>query len=87
VRIKVGSINRRVIVVSASSLTNDEPARAILPVTWAVKMPNKIMKFLGIADFSRMATLPWVNVLIPFRFSLSFDFVTFIGFAVIYADG
>jgi xanthine permease XanP len=39
---------------------------------------------LGIADFSRMATLPLVNIPIPFRFGLSFDLVTFIGFAVIY---
>jgi xanthine permease XanP len=39
---------------------------------------------LGIADFSRMATLPLINVPIPFRFGLSFDFLTFIGFAVIY---
>jgi xanthine permease XanP len=40
--------------------------------------------FLGVADFSRMATLPLINIPIPFRFGLSFDFVTFIGFAVIY---
>ncbi len=40
--------------------------------------------FLGIADFSRMSSLPLVNVPIPFRFGLGFDFVTFIGFAVIY---
>lgn len=40
--------------------------------------------FLGVADFSRMSTLPLVNIPIPFRFGLSFDFVTFIGFAVIY---
>jgi xanthine permease XanP len=40
--------------------------------------------FLGIADFSRMSTLPLVNIPIPFRFGLSFDLVTFIGFAVIY---
>jgi hypothetical protein len=30
-------------VVSVSELTNEEPARAIFPVTWAVNMPNKIM--------------------------------------------
>lgn len=40
--------------------------------------------FLGVADFSRMSTLPLVNVPIPFRFGLDFNFVTFIGFAVIY---
>jgi xanthine permease XanP len=40
--------------------------------------------FLGVADFSRMATLPLINIPIPFRFGLSFDFVTFIGFAIIY---
>jgi xanthine permease XanP len=40
--------------------------------------------FLGIADFSRMATLPLINLPIPFRFGLSFDLVTFIGFAIIY---
>lgn len=40
--------------------------------------------FLGIADFSKMSTLPLINVPIPFRFGLDFNFVTFIGFAVIY---
>jgi xanthine permease XanP len=40
--------------------------------------------FLGIADFSKMSSLPLVNIPIPFRFGLSFDLVTFIGFAVIY---
>jgi xanthine permease XanP len=39
---------------------------------------------LGIADFSKMSTLPIVNIPIPFRFGLDFDLVTFIGFAVIY---
>jgi xanthine permease XanP len=40
--------------------------------------------FLGIADFSKMSTLPLVNIPIPFRFGLDLNFVTFIGFAVIY---
>ena len=40
--------------------------------------------FLGVADFSRMATLPLINVPIPFRFGLDFDIVTFISFAIIY---
>jgi len=40
--------------------------------------------FLGIADFSKMSTLPLVNVPIPFHFGLDFNFFTFIGFAVIY---
>lgn len=40
--------------------------------------------FLGVADFSRISTLPLVNIPVPLRFGLSFDFVTFIGFAVIY---
>ncbi len=40
--------------------------------------------FLGVADFSRMATLPLINVPIPFRFGLDFNIVTFISFAIIY---
>ena len=36
--------------------------------------------FLGVADFSRMATLPLINVPIPFRFGLDFNIVTFISF-------
>lgn len=40
--------------------------------------------FLGIADFSKLSTLPLVNLPIPFRFGMSFDLVTFISFAVIY---
>jgi xanthine permease XanP len=40
--------------------------------------------FLGVADFSKMATLPLVNIPIPFRFGLDFNFVTFISFAIIY---
>jgi xanthine permease XanP len=40
--------------------------------------------FLGVADFSKMSTLPLINIPIPFRFGLDFNFVTFIGFAVIY---
>ena len=39
---------------------------------------------LGIADFSKLSSLPLVNVPIPFRFGLGFDLVTFIGFTVIY---
>jgi xanthine permease XanP len=39
---------------------------------------------LGVADFSKMGTLPLINFPIPFRFGLGFDFVTFISFAVIY---
>ncbi len=40
--------------------------------------------FLGIADFSRMSTLPLINIPIPFRFGLDFNFVTFISFVIIY---
>lgn len=40
--------------------------------------------FLGVADFSKLGTLPLVNVPIPFRFGLDFNFVTFISFAIIY---
>ena len=40
--------------------------------------------FLGIADFSKLGTLPLVNIPIPFRFGLDFNFVTFISFAIIY---
>lgn len=40
--------------------------------------------FLGIADFSKLGTLPLVNIPIPFRFGLDFNFVTFLAFAVIY---
>lgn len=40
--------------------------------------------FLGIADFSKLSTLPLINLPIPFRFGLGFDLVTFISFAVIY---
>lgn len=40
--------------------------------------------FLGITDFSGMATLPLINIPMPFRFGLAFDFTTFIGFAVVY---
>jgi xanthine permease XanP len=43
-----------------------------------------ISLFLGVADFSKMATLPLVNIPIPFRFGLDFNFVTFISFAIIY---
>ena len=39
---------------------------------------------LGVADFSKMGTLPLINFPIPFRFGLGFDFVTFISFAIIY---
>lgn len=39
---------------------------------------------LGIADFSAMKTLPLINIPIPFRFGLDFNFVTFISFAIIY---
>lgn len=43
-----------------------------------------ISTFLGIADFSKLGTLPVLNIPIPFRFGLSFDFATFISFAIIY---
>ena len=39
---------------------------------------------LGIADFSKLGTLPLVNLPIPFRFGLDFNIVTFISFAIIY---
>ena len=40
--------------------------------------------FLGIADFSKLSSLPLVNIPIPFRFGLDFNIVTFISFAIIY---
>lgn len=40
--------------------------------------------FLGVADFSKLSTLPIVNIPIPFRFGLDFNVVTFISFAIIY---
>lgn len=43
-----------------------------------------ISMILGVADFSRMATLPLINIPIPFRFGLDFNFITFISFAIIY---
>lgn len=43
-----------------------------------------ISMFLGVADFSRMATLPLINFPIPFRFGLEFNFIAFISFAIIY---
>ncbi len=39
---------------------------------------------LGIADFSKLSTLPILNVPIPFRFGLAFDFATFVSFVIIY---
>ncbi len=39
---------------------------------------------LGVADFSKLSTLPLVNVPLPFRFGLDFNFITFISFAIIY---
>ena len=42
--INTGIMSRRVRVDSSSSSTNEAPAKAMLPVTWAVKMPNKMMK-------------------------------------------
>jgi hypothetical protein len=41
---KVGNISSRVIVVSVSELTKEDPAKAILPVTWAVNTPNRMIK-------------------------------------------
>jgi xanthine permease XanP len=43
-----------------------------------------ISTFLGITDFSKLGSLPIVNIPIPFRFGLAFDFVTFVSFAIIY---
>src|SRR5919202_1761933 len=43
-----------------------------------------VSAFLGIADFSKLGALPILNVPIPFRFGLSFDFATFVSFAIIY---
>lgn len=40
--------------------------------------------FLGIVDFSRLASLPPINIPIPFHFGLAFDLATFIPFAVLY---
>ncbi len=39
---------------------------------------------LGIADFSKLGTLPLVNLPIPFRFGLDFNLASFISFAIIY---
>ncbi len=39
---------------------------------------------LGITDFSKLGTLPLLNIPIPFRFGLAFDLTTFISFAIIY---
>jgi xanthine permease XanP len=39
---------------------------------------------LGMADFSQMSTLPWINIPMPFRFGFDFNLVTFIGFIVVY---
>jgi xanthine permease XanP len=43
-----------------------------------------ISLFLGVADFKPLSTLPLVNVPVPFRFGLDFNFVTFISFVIIY---
>lgn len=43
-----------------------------------------ISTFLGITDFSKLGSLPLINIPIPFRFGLGFDFVTFLSFAIIY---
>jgi xanthine permease XanP len=43
-----------------------------------------VSTFLGITDFSKLGSLPIINIPIPFRFGLAFDFVTFISFAIIY---
>jgi xanthine permease XanP len=43
-----------------------------------------ISTFLGITDFSKLGSLPIINIPIPFRFGLGFDFVTFVSFAIIY---
>ena len=43
-----------------------------------------ISTFLGITDFSKLSSLPIINIPIPFRFGLAFDFVTFVSFAIIY---
>ncbi|MDB9511566.1 nucleobase:cation symporter-2 family protein [Kamptonema animale CS-326] len=39
---------------------------------------------LGIVDFSRLGGLPLINIPVPFRFGLAFDFATFIPFAILY---
>lgn len=39
---------------------------------------------LGIVDFSQLANLPLINIPIPFRFGLRFDWGTFVSFAIIY---
>lgn len=43
-----------------------------------------ISMLLGIVNFSAMQGLPLLNVPIPFRFGLKFDWGTFVSFAVIY---
>lgn len=39
---------------------------------------------LGIADFSAIDRLPWVNLPQPFRFGLDFDWGAFVSFAIVY---
>ena len=43
-----------------------------------------ISMLLGIVDFSQLNNLPLINLPHPFRFSLKFDWGTFVSFAVIY---
>ena len=43
-----------------------------------------ISLFMGLINFSSIGSLPIVNLPIPFRFGLAFDFATFVPFAIIY---
>ncbi len=40
--------------------------------------------FLGLVHFNQLANLPLINLPLPFRFGLAFDFATFVPFAIIY---
>lgn len=43
-----------------------------------------ISLFMGLINFGSVGSLPLINFPIPFRFGLSFDFATFVPFAIIY---
>jgi xanthine permease XanP len=43
-----------------------------------------ISLFLGLVDFSKVGGLPLINLPLPFRFGLAFDWATFVPFAIIY---
>jgi len=43
-----------------------------------------ISLFMGLIDFSKVGNLPLINIPVPFRFGLAFDWATFVPFAIIY---